>query len=145
MENIIAEIQVSYKTRISKKEKVTSAEKAYDIFLCSWSMQTLELQEEFKVMLLNRANEVLGIYPLSKGGTSGTVVDVKLLFAVVLKCNASGIIICHNHPSGNCKPSQNDIALTKKVKSGAELLDIQFVDHLIITKDNFYSFSSEGF
>ncbi len=82
---------------------------------------------------------------LSKGGTSGTVVDVKLLFAVVLKCNASGIIICHNHPSGNCKPSQNDIALTKKVKSGAELLDVQFVDHIIITKDNFYSFSSEGF
>lgn len=145
MKNVIAEIEVSYSVTSVKMEKITSADEAYSVLLSSWSLQRIELQEEFKVLLLNRANNVLGIYPLSKGGTSGTVVDMKLLFAVALKCNASGIIICHNHPSGNCKPSDVDITLTRKVKNCAELLDIQFLDHLIISKQGYYSFQSEGF
>jgi DNA repair protein RadC len=81
---------------------------------------------------------------MSKGGITGTVVDVRLIFAVALKCNACGIIVSHNHPSGNAKPSDADISLTKKIKKCSDLLDITLIDHLIITKNIFYSFSNEG-
>lgn len=142
--NELAEIQVYYTTQNTQKEKINSVQTAYEFLLQSWDLGTLELQEEFKVILLNRANEALGIYSLSKGGITGTIVDVRLLFAVALKCNACGIIICHNHPSGNTTPSDADISLTKKIKKCSDLLDITLIDHLIITKNVFYSFSSEG-
>ena len=99
----LAEIKVSYSTNNIPKIKITKGEEAYRVLLESWNNDTLELQEEFKVLLLNKANEILGIYPLSKGGITGTVIDVRLIFGVSLKCNATGIIICHNHPSGNLK------------------------------------------
>jgi DNA repair protein RadC len=142
--NELAEIQVYYSTQNTQKEKINSVQTAYEFLLKSWNLGTLELQEEFKVLLLNRANNALGIYSLSKGGISGTIVDVRLLFAVALKCNASGVIICHNHPSGNTTPSEADITLTNKIKKCSELFDITLIDHLIITKDAFYSFSTEG-
>lgn len=144
MENSIAEIKVSYSTNLVEKTKVTDANTAYQILLNSWSSDLIELQEEFKVLLLNRANEVIGIYSMSKGGISGTIVDVKLLFAVTLKCNASGIIVAHNHPSGNLKASEQDKKITKQIKEAAKILDIQFLDHLIVTKNNFLSFTNEG-
>jgi DNA repair protein RadC len=108
------------------------------------SSKNILCQEEFKILLLNRANEVLGIYPLSKGGITGTVVDQRLIFAVALKCNATGIILCHNHPSGKLLPSEADITLTKSICKCADLLEINLLDHLIITKNGFYSFSNEG-
>ncbi|ESU24365.1 putative DNA repair protein [Flavobacterium enshiense DK69] len=137
------EIQVSYKTGNQPKPKIVSPQTSYEVLLESWDMNTIELQEEFKVLLLNMANEVLGVYSMSKGGVSGTVVDSKLLFGVALKCNASNIIICHNHPSSNLKPSINDIDLTKKIKEGADLLSLKLLDHLIICKTGFYSFALE--
>lgn len=140
----VAEIKVSYSTANTPKIKITSVNKAFEVLLSLWDLNTIELQEEFKVLLLNRANEVLGIYPLSKGGITGTVVDSRLIFAVALKCNALGIILCHNHPSGNLKPSDADITLTRSIKKCADLLDINLIDHLIITKRGFFSFSSEG-
>jgi DNA repair protein RadC len=142
--NEVAEIKVSYSTNNSSKIMITSVNKAFELLLSCWDMETIELQEEFKVLLLNRSNEVLGIYPLSKGSTSGTLVDVKLIFGVALKSNASGIIITHNHPSGNLNPSGADIELTKKIKKCADFLDISLIDHIILTKNSFYSFSSEG-
>jgi len=140
----VSEIEVTYNTGNTPKIKIKSGEDAYHVLLDSWNLNTLELQEEFKVILLNRINEVLGIYPLSKGGITGTVVDQRLIFAVALKCNATGIILCHNHPSGNLKPSDADITLTKRIKKCADFMDITLIDHLIITKNNFYSFSTEG-
>jgi len=140
----VSEIEVTYNTGNTPKIKIKSGEDAYNVLLDSWNLNTLELQEEFKVILLNRINEVLGIYPLSKGGITGTVVDQRLIFAVALKCNATGIILCHNHPSGNLKPSDADITLTKRIKKCADFMDITLIDHLIITKNNFYSFSTEG-
>ena len=107
-------------------------------------MDTIELQEEFKVVLLNRANEVLGVYSLSKGGITGTIVDQRLIFAVALKCNATGIILCHNHPSGNLKPSEADVTMTSKIKKCGELFDISLLDHLIITKNGYFSFTQDG-
>lgn len=144
MENLLAEIQVSYNTNSSIKPKIESSHSAYEILLASWFAGTLELQEEFKVLLLNRANHVLGIYNLSKGGTAGTVVDIKILFAVALKCNATSIIVAHNHPSGRLKPSLQDIEITKKIKGASELLDIKLLDHLIISKNGYYSFTNES-
>lgn len=142
--NEVAEIKISYSTTSTPKIKITSVNKAFEVLLNSWDLDTIELQEEFKVLLLNRANEVLGIYPLSKGGITGTVVDSRLIFAVALKCNATGILLCHNHPSGNLKPSDNDITLTRSIKKCADFLDITLIDHLIITKNGFFSFSNEG-
>ena len=140
----VAEIKVSYSTTSTPKIKITSVNKAFEVLLSLWDLDTIELQEEFKILLLNRANEVLGIYPLSKGGITGTVVDSRLIFAVALKCNATGILLCHNHPSGNLKPSDADITLTRSIKKCADFLDITLIDHLIITKNGFYSFSNEG-
>lgn len=143
--NVVAEIKVSYSTKNSQKEKITSSDKAYNLFFSSWSKKTIELQEEFKVMILNNSNEVLGIYSMSKGGITGTVVDVRLIFAVALKCNATGIILAHNHPSGKLKPSDADLEITRKIKSSSDILDIKLLDHLIITKNGFYSFSDYGY
>jgi DNA repair protein RadC len=144
MENTIAEIQVSYNTNSRVKHKITSSTSAYEILKSYWNEGRLELQEEFKVILLNRANDVLGIYNMSKGGVAGTVVDIKLLFAVALKCNASGIVISHNHPSGNLNPSDADRAITKKIKQASEIFDIKMIDHIIITHLGYYSFLDNG-
>ena len=106
-------------------------------------MDLIELQEHCSMLLLNPAADVLGIYNLSKGGTNSTIVDARLVFGIALKTNAAALIFCHNHPSGRLTPSLKDIALTKKFKKGAELLDIQLTDHLIITKEAYYSFADE--
>lgn len=142
--NTISEIKVTYNLANQNRQKITSAEKSFEVLLNSWDKDILELQEEFKILLLNRANEVLGIYQMSKGGITGTVVDVRLIFSVALKCNATGIIIAHNHPSGTLKPSEADIALTNKIRRCSDFLDITLLDHLIVTKYNFYSFANEG-
>lgn len=107
-------------------------------------MNTIELQEEFKILILNRSNQVLGIYPLSKGGVSATIVDPKLVFSVALTCNASSLIICHNHPTGELKPSSHDLSLTKKLKEASDFLSINLLDHLIISKHGYFSFADEG-
>lgn len=96
------------------------------------------------MILLNRVNRVLGIYHVSSGGIAGTIADPKLIFMAALKGSASGIILSHNHPSGNLKPSQVDLQLTKKIVEGGKLLDISVVDHLIITSEGYLSFADEG-
>ena len=142
--SVLSEIKVSYTNKNSDGIKVTSSQSVYQLLLSCWNKSTIELQEEFKVLLLNRANKVLGIYPVSRGGVSGTLVDPKLIFSVALKCNASGLILVHNHPSGNLKPSEADKSLTHKMESAAKFLDIKVIDHLIITKDSYFSFADEG-
>lgn len=141
----ISEINVSYSTGKEKKTKIKNSKQSYDVLLACWNKFTLELQEEFKVLLLNRNNLVLGIYSLSKGGVSSTIVDAKLLFSVALKCNASSIIISHNHPSGNVNPSEADIALTKKIRKAGKYLDIVLLDHIIVTTNGYFSFSDNGY
>lgn len=146
MNNNISEIELKYKPSklIGNTTKITSSEKAYKVFLEHWNDDTLELVEEFKILLLNRANEVLGIHTLSKGGMTGTLVDLKLLFAVVLKSASCSIILAHNHPSGNLKPSEADKNLYKKIKSAASYLDISVLDNLIISRNGYFSFADEG-
>lgn len=100
--------------------------------------------EEFWVLLLNRGNKVIHRYRASEGGISGTIADPRVIFKVAIDHLASSIILCHNHPSGNTKPSQADVDLTKKLKEGGRLLDIQVLDHLIVTEKSFFSFADEG-
>lgn len=124
------------------RPQITASRDVYE-YAAPW-MQDLP-HEEFYVILLNRANKVIGHRQISSGGVSGTVVDVKLIFKEALQALASGIVALHNHPSGNLKPSEADIKLTRKIKDAAKLLDIQLLDHLIISGDKgYYSFADEG-
>lgn len=100
--------------------------------------------EEFWVLMLNHGNYVIGKQPVSKGGTAGTVADPKIIFKTALEHNATYIILAHNHPSGNLKPSQQDVNVTKKLVEAGRVLDLHVLDHLIITNKSFYSFGDEG-
>jgi DNA repair protein RadC len=143
----VSEVSLTYKTKVNPKDraKVTSSKDAYNILFDSWNKNTIEYIEEFKLLLMNRSNAVLGILSLFKGGISGTVTDVRLIFQGALKSNASGIIVCHNHPSGNASPSESDRRITQKIKEAGNLMDIQLLDHLILLPvEGYYSFADEG-
>ena len=141
----VAEIELTYKSTIlpSEMAHVDSAYSAYGLFINNWSNQ-LELREEFNVIFLNRQNKALGFYNASKGGIAGTVVDTKLIFTAALKCKASALILAHNHPSGQCSPSEADRDLTHKIVEAGKFLELPVLDHLIITIDGYYSFADEG-
>jgi len=140
----IAEIKVSYSRNNTIKEKISCSKSAYDLLLSNWDKDILELQEEFKILLLNNSNQTLGIYSVAKGGTSFVGVDSKLVFSVALKCNATAIILAHNHPSGKLFPSESDKELTRKLKTASEYLDICVLDHIIVTKNGYFSFKDSG-
>ncbi len=144
--NQIAEVELIYRSKVkaSDRPKITRSNDAYELFMKYWDENKLEFVEQFKVMLLNKANRVLGICEISTGGISGTVADPKLIFMAALKTNASFIVIAHNHPSGNLKPSRQDEELTAKIKEGGKFLDLPLLDHLIITDEGFFSFADEG-
>jgi len=140
----VNEITVSYSNDNPNKVKITSSKSVYELVKCHWDYNLIELQEEVKVVLLNRANMVLGIYDLSKGGISGCIVDIKLVLSVALKALTSHIILVHNHPSGNLKPSEADKSITNKLNKACDIVDITLLDHLIITKEAYLSFKDEG-
>lgn len=144
--NRVAEIKLTYRSRVkpSERPQVTNSADSAELLRRSWDTGKIEFVEQFKVLLLNRANRVLGIYELSTGGVAGTVADPKLIFAAALKACASAIVLSHNHPSGNTKPSAADLQLTKKMKQGGELLDIVVLDHIILTSETYYSIADEG-
>lgn len=144
--NKVAEVKLTYRSKVkpSERPQVTTSIDCHNVLRQSWDAGKLEFVEQFKVMLLNRANRVLGIYELSTGGVAGTVADPKLVFVAALKACASSIVLCHNHPSGNTKPSAADLALTKKMKQAGELLDIVVLDHIILTSESYYSLADEG-
>ncbi|MBD99249.1 MAG: hypothetical protein CMO34_05345 [Verrucomicrobia bacterium] len=100
--------------------------------------------EEFWVMYMNRANELIGRKHISKGGVSGTVADVKIILKQALELLSSSLIVCHNHPSGNLKPSQEDIQLTKKISEAAKNIDMKLLDHIIVGNNAYFSFADEG-
>jgi DNA repair protein RadC len=142
----VAEVEVSYrpKFKASERPKVSSSLEVYKLFINQWNRDKVELLEEFKIMLLNRNNRVLGIANISSGGVSGTLVDPKIVFSIALKGNASSIVLAHNHPSGNLKTSEADIRLTRNLVQAGLLLEIPIFDHLIITNYGYYSFADDG-
>lgn len=142
----VSEINVTYKPKFkaSERPKIASSKDVYNILIQNWNMNKMELLEQFKILLLNRANKVLGIYEVSSGGIAGTVADPKLIFSAALKGCASSIILSHNHPSGNLTPSQADIRLTEKLIAAGNFLDIAILDHIIMTSEGYISFADEG-
>ena len=140
----VAEIKVSYTSNLTEKIRLTNFKDTYQFILSHWDLNIIEYQEESKIILLNRSNMVLGIHQLSKGGISGTVVDLRIVLAIALKCNASGIILVHNHPSGNLQPSEADRKITRKLKEACQLLELNLIDHLIISKHDCLSFAQDG-
>ena len=121
--------------------KITSSKRVFEI------MQPIigELpHEEFWVLFLNNSNKVISKSQLSKGGMTGTIVDVRLVFKLALESGATALILCHNHPSGNLQPSDADRKITKKIKLAGDSLDVKVLDHLIITETKYYSFVDEG-
>ena len=143
----VSEVQLIYKNKVkaSDRIKISCSRDAYKVFMESWNPETIEFLESFKILLMSRSNAVLGILEISTGGTTGTVSDLKVIFSAALKGNASGIICAHNHPSGNLNPSESDARLTQKLKEAGTLMDIQLLDHLIIsTEGDYYSFADNG-
>jgi DNA repair protein RadC len=142
----VSEVEVSYrpKFKASERPKVNTSEEVYRLFINQWNLDKIQLQEEFKVMLLNRNHRVLGIADISVGGVSGTMADPKIIFSIALKANASYLVLAHNHPSGNLRTSDADIRLTKKLVQAGLLLELPIYDHLIITNDGYYSFADDG-
>jgi DNA repair protein RadC len=144
---LIAEMELHYVTRVkaSDRPKVLSSKHAVEVFKNVYDPNKIGHKEFFYLLLMNRANNVLGCIKISEGGITGTVVDLRIIFQAALKANATSIIVSHNHPSGNLYPSEADILLTRKVKDGAEILDIPLRDHIIVTPEfDYYSFADEG-
>lgn len=142
----VAEVKLHYKTKVkaADRPKVSCSNDAYIIFKNSWD-ESMEHHETMKLLLLNRANRVLGIVNLSSGGTSGCVVDIKIVFQYAIKASASSIILCHNHPSGNLMASNEDKKITERIKQASSILDIKLLDHLIVTPyDGYLSMVDEG-
>lgn len=147
MNSKVKEIKIIYthKKAYDKEVRVSSSDTAAKVFFANWDTDTLAVRESFYVLLLSNNNQVNSIYCLSKGGITGTVVDIRLLFSIALKTLSVGIILAHNHPSGNKKPSQADITLTNKIVTAGKQLDIKVLDHLILAPDKtYYSFTDNG-
>ena len=140
----VAEIEVSYSQRIPAKDriKVCGASDAFEATKLFWP--STDHVEYFYVLYLNRNNQLLGCHQISKGGFTGTVIDVRIIYQIALKACATSILAIHNHPSGNLSPSDADQQITQKIKEAGRLLDIQLLDHLIITSEKFFSFADEG-
>lgn len=143
---MVAEVELIYRNVVkpSQRPAVTSSKEVYGLLVSTWDENKIEFIEQFKILLLNTANKVLGVFEVSTGGIAGTVADPKLIFMAALGANASAIILSHNHPSGNFQPSVQDLNLTKKIVEGGKILDIRILDHLIITTEGYYSFADEG-
>lgn len=142
----VSEIELIYKSKYkaSTRPVVRESKDAYDVFKQDWDQNKIDFFEQFKVLLLNRANRVLAIYEVSSGGITGTVADPRLIFSAALKANAVSLVLAHNHPSGNLKPSRADEDLTQKIKQAGAYLDIKVMDHIIITSEGYLSFADEG-
>jgi DNA repair protein RadC len=146
--NNVSEIDIVYKKKVNccvwERPHIKDSQDSYQICLHYWNLDKIDLQEEFKVLLLNRANRVLKLIPISKGGITGTVADPRLILAVAIKVAAVSIILVHNHPSGNVKPSRADEEITTKIKEAAKYFDIKVIDHLVISSEGYFSFADEG-
>lgn len=143
----VCELTVTYKPKVKAADRylIRSSEDACKLLMQSaFHTDTLEYKEYVKLVLLNNANKVLGIATISEGGMNSTVVDIRLVLQTALLAHSSSIILAHNHPSGKLTPSGYDDAMTQQVRKAAELVDIVLHDHIIVTRDGYYSYKDEG-
>ncbi|MFQ3580003.1 MAG: DNA repair protein RadC [Bacteroidales bacterium] len=142
--SIVAALELGKRRKaeeVIKRKKITSSQDAFEYFhplLCDLH------HEEFHVLYLNRANNIISSEKISSGGTTGTVADIKIIFRMALENRAQAIIVAHNHPSGNIQPSEADNQLTRKIKEAAKIFDMSFLDHIIIGNNNYYSYLDNG-
>jgi DNA repair protein RadC len=147
MRTKVNEISISYHQKVKNDIRVNikSSQDAADYLRSIWNPDTLNIHETFMVIMLNNANYVNGFYTLSTGGINSTCVDIRILFAIVLKSLSTSIILAHNHPSGNLNPSEADKKLTQKVVKAGKLFDIKTLDHIILSPENkYFSFADES-
>lgn len=142
---LISNLQLKAKKNVSifERTKISNSSDAFAI-IRKFYFDDIEIYESFFILCLNRANETIAYAKISQGGLAGTVVDVKIIAKYAIDCLATSVILAHNHPSGNLKPSTADINITKKIKASLEILDILVFDHIIITSNNHFSFADEG-
>ena len=140
----VGEVELTYKPKFKNLHKIVSSEDAYKYLLPTYKEGTICYKEYFKVLFLNQANQVLGYTLISEGGITETSVDVRIILQAALLTNSVALVLAHNHPSGNPRPSRQDIDITKQVKEAARLMRITVIDHLILTDAGYYSFSDEG-
>jgi DNA repair protein RadC len=142
----VAEVELIYKSKVKASERplIRDSKDIYGVLKQIWDENKIEMLEEFKVLFLNRANRIIGVYDASSGGITGTVADPRLILAAAIKSLAVSIVLSHNHPSGNLKPSKADEELTCKIKEAAKYHDIRVIDHIIVTSEGYYSFADEG-
>ncbi len=136
------EVKISYTSKKQLGPAIISSRDAYDFMLPYW--EDLDYCESFYVLLLSRGNKVMGACRISVGSVAGTVADPKKIFQTALAANSSAIIIMHNHPSGETKPSHNDNMVTRKCVEVGRFLELPVLDHIIVTKERYYSFADEG-
>jgi DNA repair protein RadC len=126
-----------------EKIKITSSRDAYNVIRQYYS-DDIEVYESFFILLLNRQNQTIGFAKISQGGIVGTVVDVKIIAKYCIDSLCSGVILAHNHPSGNTNPSEADRVMTNKIVKALELIEVNVLDHIILTVDNYLSFGDQG-
>lgn len=142
--SIVAALEIGRRRKPSSFDSTKAIKSSQDVYQIMKSYFADKEHEEFYSLALSRANKVKSIDVISIGGVSGTVADGKIIFKKALEKSASAIILCHNHPSGNLKPSQSDIQLTNKMKEFGKFIDMPVLDHLIITNEHYFSFADEG-
>jgi len=141
--SVIAALELGRRRKETVSEKARQIHTSIDVYEAIAPRLKDLNHEEFWILLLNRANKIISSHPVSKGGQSGTIADPKIIFNIALENHAASIILAHNHPSGNLKPSQADLDLTRKLHSAGQLLDLPVLDHLIIGDHGFLSFLDE--
>jgi DNA repair protein RadC len=141
---IAASLELGRRRKMAEAQNVPQIRSSKDVADIFQPLLSDLLHEEFWILFLNRSNKVINRMKLSQGGISGTVTDVRIVMKKAIEYLASGIIVCHNHPSGNLNPSESDSKITQKIKEAGNLMDIQLLDHLIISDKDYYSFADNG-
>ena len=141
---ITAALELGRRRKLTEVQDVPQIRSSKDIADIFQPLLSDLLHEEFWILFLNRSNKVINKMKLSQGGISGTVTDVRIVMKTAIEYLASGIIVCHNHPSGNLNPSESDTKITQKIKEAGNLMDIQLLDHIIISDKDYYSFADNG-
>lgn len=141
---IAAALELGRRRKLAELPELPQIKCSRDVFELVTPVLSDLSHEEFWILFLNRSNKVINRMKLSQGGISGTVTDVRMIMKKAIENLASGIIVCHNHPSGNLSPSESDTRITQKIKEAGNLMDIQLLDHLIISDKDYYSFADNG-
>lgn len=141
---IAASLELGRRRKMAEVQVVPQIRSSKDVADIFQPLLSDLVHEEFWILFLNRSNKVINRMKLSQGGISGTVTDVRIVMKKAIEYLASGIIVCHNHPSGNLNPSESDSKITQKIKEAGILMDIQLLDHLIISDKDYYSFADNG-